>query len=285
VPPLGAHMSIAGGLHKAFERIRAIGGEALQIFTRNQRQWHCPTLTQREMDLFRSEWEKTGPVPVAAHSSYLINLSRPEDEMGTKSIRAFTEELQRAESLSIQWLITHPGAHLGAGAERGLENFIRNLDAALKLSGTKRVEVLVETTAGQGTCLGGTFEELAFILFHSSFKDRLGVCLDTCHIFAAGHDLRDERTYEETLSLVQKTFGMEKIKFIHLNDSKAPLGSHLDRHEHIGKGQMGLNPFRFILNDSRLSRIPMVLETPKGPKLEEDKVNLATLRSLFQGYN
>ncbi len=282
MPLLGAHMSIAGGLHKAFERIRSVGGEALQIFTRNQRQWQCPPLSEEEIALFHAEWANSARMPVAAHGSYLINLARSEDETLQRSIQAFTEELQRAEVLEIPWVITHPGAHLGAGMQKGVENFVRNLDRAMNLSDTSRVQVLVETTAGQGTCLGGSFGELAFILDHSTHRRRLGVCVDTCHLFAAGHDIRDKQSYRRTFSLIHKAFGLDRIRFIHLNDSKAPIGSRLDRHEHIGRGELGLHAFRPVLNDPHLAEIPMTLETPKGRGLEEDRRNLATLRALIK---
>ena len=281
VPLLGAHMSIAGGLHLAFTRIRKVKGEALQIFLRNQRQWKSPPLTSEMIEVFRLEWEKNQRIVVAAHDSYLINLAAPDQTTVEQSVSAFTDELVRAAALQIPFLITHPGSHRGLGVQAGLKRFVRNLDSAITLSRTSTVSILIETTAGQGTNLGSQFEEIAFILSESQYGDRLGVCFDTSHAFAAGYDLRTPETYEETLSLFDRVVGLQRLKFFHLNDSKRPLASRVDRHEHIGKGEIGLEGFRLLLNDPRFQNHPMVLETPKGKDLKEDKANLKTLRSLI----
>jgi deoxyribonuclease-4 len=282
VPLLGAHMSIAGGLHLAFTRIRRVKGEALQIFLSNQRQWKSPPLTSEMIEDFRLEWEKNQRIVVAAHDSYLINLAAPDQTTVEQSVNAFADELVRAAALEIPFLITHPGSHRGQGVEAGLRRFVRNLDSAITLSGTVSVSILLETTAGQGTNLGSQFEEIALILSDSQYGDRLGVCFDTSHVFAAGYDLRTPETYEETLSLFDRLVGLQRLKFFHLNDSKRPLASRVDRHEHIGKGEMGLKPFRLLLNDPRFQKHPMVLETPKGKDLKEDKANLRILRSLIR---
>ena len=274
-------MSIAGGLHLAFTRIRKVKGEALQIFLSNQRQWKTPSLTSEMIEDFRLQWKKNHRMVVAAHDSYLINLAAPDQTTVERSVTAFADELVRAAALKIPFLIAHPGSHRGQGVEDGLERFVRNLDSAISLSETGTVRVLIETTAGQGTNLGSKFEEISFILSESHYRDRLGVCFDTSHAFAAGYDLRTPETYEETFSLFDQIIGVKRLKFFHLNDSKRPLGSRVDRHEHIGKGEIGLQGFRLLLNDPRFQDHPMVLETPKGKDLKEDKKNLRVLRSLI----
>ena len=283
MPLLGAHMSVVGGLHLAFTRIRKVKGEALQIFLSNQRQWKTPPLTSEMIEEFRLQWEKNQRVVVAAHDSYLINLAAPDQTTVEKSVTTFADELLRAEALKIPFLITHPGSHRGQGVEAGLERFVHNLDSAISLSGTSSVSVLIETSAGQGTNLGCKFEEIAFILGQSQYVDRLGVCFDTSHAFAAGYDIRTPKTYKDTFSLFDQIIGLQRLKFFHLNDSKRPLNSRVDRHEHIGKGEIGLEGFRLLLNDPRFQDYPMVLETPKGKDLKEDRRNLKVLRSLITG--
>jgi deoxyribonuclease-4 len=274
-------MSVAGGLHLAFTRIRKVKGEALQIFLSNQRQWKTPPLTAEMIAAFRLQWQKNHPIVVAAHDSYLINLAAPDQKIVEKSVHAFADELVRAAALKIPFLITHPGSHRGQGVEAGLERFVHNLDSAITLSQTSSVEVLIETTAGQGTNLGSKFEEIGSILRESQYRDRLGVCFDTSHAFAAGYDLRTPETYAETFSLFDRIIGLPRLKFFHLNDSKRPLGSRVDRHEHIGKGEIGLEGFRLLMNDPVFQSHPMVLETPKGKDLKEDRKNLRVLRSLI----
>jgi len=281
MPLLGAHMSIAGGLHLAFDRLQEVKGEALQIFTKNERQWKASDITQTDAKLFTDKWEIAGHPPVAAHDSYLINLAAIDPMKLDKSVAAFSEELQRTELLGIPFLITHPGSHLGEGIEAGLATFVTNLDRAIQLSRTSRVSILIETTAGQGTNLGSTFNEIAYILQESRNGERLGVCYDTCHTFAAGYDLRTNKEYQKTFSEFDEIVGLEHLKFFHLNDSKKGLASRVDRHEHIGGGFIGLEGFRLLLNDARFRRHPMVLETPKGKDLKEDKENLRILRSLI----
>ncbi|UCF00913.1 MAG: deoxyribonuclease IV [Deltaproteobacteria bacterium] len=281
MPLLGAHMSIAGGLHLAFTRIQEVQGESLQIFLGNQRQWQTVPLTSEMVEDFRQQWKETNAMPVAAHDSYLINLAAPDPTTLEKSVAAFADELQRAAILGIPCLITHPGSHRGGGVEAGLERFVENMDRALTISKTSTVMVLIENTAGQGTNLGSTFEEIAFIISASRYGDGIGVCFDTSHAFAAGYDIRTRATYEKTFSQFDRIIGLERLKFFHINDSKRPLGSRVDRHEHIGKGEIGLTGFRLLLNDPRFQQHPMVLETPKGKELEEDKANLRVLRSLI----
>ncbi len=281
MPKLGAHMSIAGGLHQAFERLRKVRGEALQIFLSNQRQWKVPELTQEQVSRFLHAWEEGGFVPVAAHDSYLINLASPDHELHTRSTEALAEELRRCKLLGIRYLVAHPGAHCGMGREAGIERFTLGLDRAMEIAEAEGVIVLIETTAGQGTSLGGSLEEISAILHNSRFGELLGVCIDTCHLFASGFDLREKDHYNATIDALQKTIGLDRIHWFHLNDSKGELGSRIDRHAHIGKGKMGLEAFRHLLNDPRFEDHPMVLETPKGRDLKEDRRNLRVLRSLL----
>lgn len=292
MPFLGAHESVAGGLHLAFDRLRQVGGEALQIFTRNQRQWNPQPLTTEEISLFRKAWRLGGgpsvvgahdtmpSLPIASHASYLINLASGKQELVEKSVSAFVAEIQRCSLLGIPYVIIHPGSHGGDGVEVGLARFTTALDLALDAS-EAGVTVLLETTAGQGTGLGSRFEELAFILEHSRHPQRLGVCLDTCHIFAAGYDVRTLPAYGRTMAEFDRLVGIGRIKFFHLNDSKQKLASRVDRHEHIGQGEIGLEGFRNLLNDSRFADHPMTLETPKGDDLQEDRDNLRVLRGLI----
>lgn len=280
MPNLGAHESVAGGLHLAFTHIENVGGTALQIFTRNQRQWNPKAVTEEEQKLFADAWKNSGSIPVASHASYLVNLASGKPDLVQKSIAAFAEELKRCELLHIPMVVIHPGSHGGDGVETGLERFITNLDLALEHA-DNQVTVLLETTAGQGTGLGSRFEELAAIIEGSKYPEKLGVCIDTCHIFAAGYDIRTPAEYEATMAEFDKLVGIERIGFFHLNDSKKGLGSRVDRHEHIGEGEIGLEGFRNLLNDPRFAEHPMTLETPKGKDLQEDRDNLLTLRSLL----
>jgi deoxyribonuclease-4 len=277
---LGAHMSIAGGLHMAFERIMRVDGTALQIFTRNQRQWKVPELTGYDAELFAAAWAQWGDYPVAAHDSYLINLASDKPDLLKRSTLAFAEELRRIETLSIPYLVTHPGSHLGAGVEAGIARYAANLDRAIERSRTRQGMVLLETTAGQGTNLGSTFEELAAIIEASAHPDRLGVCYDTCHTFAAGYDIRTPEAYAATFAAFDRIIGLPRLKFFHLNDTKNELGSHKDRHEHIGEGGIGVEGFRNLMRDPRFKDVPKTLETPKKEDLQDDVRNLTLLREL-----
>jgi deoxyribonuclease-4 len=282
MPLLGAHMSIEGGLDKAFERISLVKGESLQIFSKNQRQWSVPELSASEIAQFSKARKHWGKGPIAVHDSYLINLANPDTKKSNRAVAAFAEEIRRASHLGISYLIMHPGSHVGAGIEKGLELLTANLDRAIKEAGeTTSVVVLLETTAGQGTGLGANFEELAQVISNSKYSDQLGVCFDTCHAFAAGYDIRTKGGYKKTFAAFDKIIGLERLKFFHLNDSKKELGSRVDRHEHIGRGKIGLEGFRLLMNDPRFTHHPMVLETPKEKDLKEDIENLKLLRSLI----
>lgn len=279
---IGAHMPITGGVDKAVERIMSIGGTALQIFTRNQRQWKVKPLEDKVVNRFKLLREEWGNFPVSVHDSYLINLASPKPDSVEKSVKAFSEELRRTERLDIEYLVTHPGSHLGTGKVEALERYVSNLDQAIALSETEEVKVLIENTAGQGTNLGSRFGDLATILEGSGYTSRMGVCFDTCHAFAAGYDLRTAESCAEVFERFDKLIGLDYIRFFHLNDSKQVLESHKDRHEHIGQGQIGLEGFRYIISDSRFSAIPKVIETPKDddPEFKLDKMNIDLLRSL-----
>ena len=282
MPLLGAHMSIAGGIDSCFDRLNQIHGASLQIFTTNQRQWRAGAFSRESIELFKMKWEESGRVPVAAHDLYLINLAAVDREILSKSVAAFAEELQRCTALGIPYLIMHPGAHVGEGLEQGLEKLVANLDRAIDIAGTNSVSVFLENTAGQGSSLGSTFEELNYIMASSRHGESMGVCYDTCHGFAAGYDIRSEEEYNRTMSCFDQKIGLNRLKFFHLNDSKRELGARVDRHEHIGKGKIGLEGFRLLLNDARFRNHPMVLETPKGKDMKEDVENLAVLHSLLE---
>lgn len=283
MPLLGAHQSIAGGLHLAFDRILQVGGESLQIFTANQRQWRANPISADDVRLFQEKRQAAGNMPVASHASYLINLATTEPDKAEKSITAFAEELRRCRQLGIELVVIHPGSHGGAGVEAGLHAVARNLELTLERSGAldANLTILLETTAGQGTALGSQFEELGWLLQHSTYPARLGVCVDTCHIFAAGYDLTTAAGYAQTMAQLEQHIGCGRVRFFHLNDSKKGCGSRVDRHEHIGFGQIGLEGFRSLLNDPRFRRHPMTLETDKGPDLAEDLANIGRLRALL----
>lgn len=277
-------MSIAGGYNKALNRGKEVDCTAVQIFTKNANQWAGKPITEEEIERFRTTSEATGYSvdSVLAHDSYLINLATPDEALWLKSLAAFGHELDRCAMLGIPALVTHAGAHVGSGEDAGLARIAQGLDLVLSERDGQDVMVLLETTAGQGTCLGYTFEHIARVidLLETGHKSRVGVCWDTCHLFAAGIDFTDLDKYERMVESFDTLVGLDKLRGIHLNDSKKGLGSRVDRHEHIGQGALGIEPFRFIMNDPRLAAIPKVIETPKGEDLAEDRVNLELLRSL-----
>ena len=277
---IGAHMSIAGGLHHALDRGREVGCGAIQIFLKNQRQWAAKPLEADEVRMFRAARRRTGIRRAFAHSSYLINLASPDASAWAQAVSAFTDELERAEALELSCVVIHPGSHMGAGLETGLRRVIAALDQVLARTSGCRVKVALENTAGGGNSLGRTFAELATLIDGAARPERIGVCVDTCHLFAAGYDVRTEAGYGRAMAECEAAVGRRRVLAFHLNDAKAPLGSGLDRHEHIGRGFLGLAPFRFLLNDRRFARVPKVLETPKEPEPTADLRNLATLRRL-----
>ena len=278
---LGAHMSIAGGVDKAPLRGREVGCETIQVFTKSNRQWRAKPLTDQEMDAYRANLAATGIGPVVAHDCYLINLAAPSASVYGQSVAAFRDEMERAERLGIPYLVTHPGAHLGAGEADGIARVAEALNTLHAALPDLALQVLLETTAGQGTSLGRRFEEIAAILERVEARARLGVCLDTCHLFAAGYELRTPAGYARTMQELHACVGIDRVKAIHVNDSKTGLGSRVDRHAHIGDGALGTAAFRLLLNDRRFRRVPMILETPKdGDDGVADRRNLARLRRL-----
>lgn len=272
----GAHESAAGGVHLAVERIRIVGGGALQLFTRNQRQWEAPEVSAEEALAFARAREAWGPYPVASHASYLINMASPDPALRHRSALALAAELARCRALAIALLAVHPGARTGASPEEALDNAAAVLDTALELAGELGPLVLLENTAGQGSSLGGNLGDLGAIIERSRHAHRLGLCFDTCHAFAAGYDIRDRAGLDAALGELDPG----RLRLVHLNDCKGALGSRLDRHEHIGRGGIGLEGFRAVVNHPRLAGLPMVLETHKEKDLALDRENLAVLRSL-----
>jgi deoxyribonuclease IV len=278
----GAHMSTSGGLHKAFAQGERAGCDTIQIFSKNQQQWRGKPLLDQDIAQFRAEQQRTGFAPLIVHDSYLINLASPKDELWEKSIAGFADELERCAALGIPYLVTHPGAHTGSGEEVGLQREAAALNRLFEAGTGGDTLVLLETTAGQGSCLGYRFEHLATLIELVGQPERIGVCVDTCHLLAAGYDIRTPATCAATFDEFDRVVGIERIKAFHLNDSQKDLGSRVDRHSHIGTGFVGLEGFRAIVNDARFAEIPMILETPKGDDLAEDIENLAKLRSLIQ---
>ena len=277
---LGAHESISGGLYKAFDRARSVGCETLQIFVKSNRSWAVKPLTEEDIARFKAKAEETGIQPVVAHTSYLLNLGTPDDTLWKRSRDTLIVELERCEALGVPYLVLHPGSHVGTGEEVGLAQVAQALGEVHAATPGFQAQILLETTAGQGTNLGYRFEHLGWLLEHTPTGERLGVCLDTCHVFAAGYELRTPDGYAATMEAFDRAVGLGRLKALHLNDSKGDLGSRKDRHEHIGKGHIGLEGFRHVLNDSRLANLPGLLETPKSDDLHEDRENLAVLRSL-----
>lgn len=285
MPLLGSHMSIAGGYHHALEAARDHGCTTVQLFTKNNNQWRGKPLAAEEVAIFRRVLKETRLKKTMAHDSYLINLASPDKELYRRSVDAFVDEVERADALGLTYLVMHPGTPTDGNEEEGLRRIARALDETHQRCPDAKVMVLLETTAGQGASLGYRFEHLATILDGVKDPDRLGICLDTCHVFAAGYPLAPEKEYRETLRLLDRSVGLKKLKAFHLNDSLKPLGSRVDRHAHIGKGHLGLEPFRLLLNDGRFRHHPMVLETAKegGYGEDMDAVNLKVLRGLQEG--
>lgn len=278
---LGAHMSISGGLHLAIDRAVAAGCGVLQIFTRNSNQWKGKPVSEADAALFRQKFAASGLHEIISHDIYLINLAAPPGETRDKSLAAFRDELETCTRLGIAKVVMHPGSHLTDSPQTGLGRVVAAFDQLFEEVPQFEGRVLIETTAGQGSNLGRTFEELAEIIGGSRFPDKFGVCFDTCHTFAAGYDTATEEGYRDTMEQFDRLIGLERLQCFHFNDSKKGLGSRVDRHEHIGQGALGLNPFRFILNDSRFTNIPKILETPKGDHNEMDLINLELLRGLI----
>ena len=281
-------MSISGGHWKALEAARALHCESVQLFTASPQSWPvrpappAGVLRDDDVTLFQQHLARTRVQCLLAHDSYLINLASPDETLFRRSVEAFVLELERAERLGLNYLITHPGSHVESGEEAGLARVIQGLDEIHRRCQNFRVRVLLETTAGQGTSLGHRFEHLGWILNHSAEAERLGVCFDTCHVFAAGYELSPRKAYLATLREFDRLIGLERLGAFHLNDSVKPLGSRVDRHAGLGLGCLGLEPFRLLVNDRRFRKLPMVLETPKESKegTPMDPINLKILREL-----
>jgi deoxyribonuclease IV len=278
---LGAHESVAGGAFNAIEHGRADGCEALQIFARPSAQWRAKPFLPEDVSLFRSEHAAVG-WPVMSHASYLINLSATDPVFLARSRDALEEEMARAEELGLDFVVLHPGAHLGVGADAGLTAAAASLSDLFDRTRGMRVQLLLEITAGQGSCLGCRFEEVEALLSRARGGHTVGVCFDTCHAHAAGHDLSTEEGYERTFDAFARVVGLDRLRAFHLNDSKTPAGSRVDRHAEIGDGYLGLLPFWRLVNDPRFARTPAVLETPSGADGQRSFArNLARLRALI----
>lgn len=281
---LGSHMSIAGGYDRAVHAAASFGFQSVQLFTKNNNQWKAPVLTESHVNAFQTALSESGIGSPVAHNSYLINLASPDDALWNQSIDAMTVEVERCHALGIADLVGHPGAHTGSGEETGLSRIAAALDQVLQRTSDTKVFIDLETTAGQGTCLGYKFAHLGSILARVKEPDRLGVCVDTCHIFAAGYSFGSREEYDVTMDELDQAVGLAKVRVWHLNDSLKDQGSRVDRHAGIGRGRLGLEPFRNVVNDVRFAGIPMILETPKGIDKETgeelDAINLRLLRGL-----
>ncbi len=281
---LGAHMSIAGGHDRAVHRAAEAGCDCLQFFSKSNNQWRAKAITEKEADRFKAALEEEKITHPIIHDSYLINLASPDDALWKKSTDAFIEELRRAELLGVPYVVTHPGSFTTSNETAGIKRIAQALDEVHRQTPNVEAQCLLETTAGQGTNLGWRFEQIAAILEKVENPDRLGVCFDTCHVFAAGYPMGTEKEYKATFREFDQVIGVKLLRAFHLNDSLRDFGSRKDRHEHIGHGKMGREPFRFILNDRRFKKIPMYLETPKEDEAGRnmDQINLKTLRGLIE---
>lgn len=275
-------MSIAGGVDKALLEGKKVACDVIQIFTKSSRQWASQPYSKEEIRNFASNQKETGIATVVAHDSYLLNLGSPDGALRKRSIQGFIDEVERCETLSIPYLIAHPGSHTGSGEEEGIKTIARSLDEVHAACPGYQVKVALEITAGQGSNLGYRFEQIRNMIDATRENDRLRVCFDTEHAFAAGYDIRTLDGYERTFGEFDEAIGLKLLAAFHLNDSKKEFHSRVDRHEHIGKGHIGVEAFRRLMNDPRFWGIPMCLETPKGPDLKEDVENLTLLRSLIE---
>lgn len=280
---LGAHMPTAGGVWKALQRGAALGCEIVQLFVKNNLQWSGRPYRADELANYRRELAACRLACVFGHTGYLLNLAAPPSPKRDQSIRSLIQEIDLATALGLPFLVMHPGAHLGQGEERGIQYVVAGLDEVCRASGRSPVRIALEVTAGQGTCLGHRVAHLAAIYDRVKRPERLGVCLDTAHLFAAGYDIRSSRGWDAVLEEIDSLVGRREILACHLNDSKTDLGSRVDRHAHIGHGRLGLAAFRHIVTDPRFRDLPGCLETPKSADLHEDAENLAVLRKLRAG--
>lgn len=276
---IGAHVSVAGGMPKAFPRAKELACEAIQVFVKNANRWQGKALSDEEVAAFREAHAEAG-LPIIAHASYLINLASPDDALFAKSAAALADELDRCTRLGIGGLVLHPGAHVGSGVEAGIRRVAEGLDSVFEQHPSLEASVLLENTAGQGTTLGADLHDLASILSQVAEPERIGVCIDACHAFAAGYDLRTQEGYDRLFADIEAILGLGRLRALHLNDSKFPMGSHRDRHANIGEGEIGTPFFARVLADARLDDLPAILETPEGEDGEGYRRDLATLRGL-----
>ncbi len=284
MPLLGAHISIAGGISKAPLRGAELGCDAIQLFVKNNRQWTCPELSETEIAKFKINLKQTHIKIAFAHACYLINIATPDEMIYKKSCNCLLLEYIRCEMLGLKYIIVHPGSHQGAGEKSGLRRVVQALNWIFAHRPPKNVKILLESTSGKGDNIAYCFSHLREILDAVNFPRGVGICLDTCHLFSAGYDLRTAAKYEQTLTVFDNIVGLKHLYVIHLNDSKYPLGSRRDHHEHIGKGKLGIEPFRFLLNDIRLQHLPMIIETPKEQGNKMDIRNLNVLQSLLNSH-
>ena len=277
---IGAHVSISGGVHAAFERGTQVGCTTMQVFTKNNNQWSGRAFTAEDIQNYKMAEAKSSIAPVVAHAAYLINLCAANRATLKKSRAALADELLRCEVLGIRGLIFHPGSHVGAGEEEGIKRIAESINAVHDQTGVLHTLTTLETTAGQGSAIGYRFEHLRQIIDLVQAKDRMAVCLDTCHLFAAGYAIHTETGWEETMRSLDAIIGLDRVLAVHVNDSKKEFGSRVDRHDHVGKGFIGKEGFRFLMNDPRFLRIPKIIETPKSEDMHEDVENLNVLKSL-----
>lgn len=277
---LGAHMSIAGGVHTALERGMRIGCTTMQMFVKNNNQWKGKPLTDEDVSTYKNLLSEARIHPIVVYDTYLINLCAVDETILKKSREALTDELNRSEQLGVEYLNFHPGSHMGAGEEEGIKRIAESLNIIHQQTKGYRVKSVIEATAGQGTAIGYRFEHLRRIIDLVEEQNRMAVCIDTCHVFAAGYDIATEKGYEATFKEFDEIVGLDRLVAFHANDSKRELGSRVDRHEHIGKGRIGIEGFRLLMNDERFQRVPKILETPKGPDMKEDVENMRVLKRL-----
>lgn len=278
----GAHESISGGVDKAIERGKMATCDTIQMFNKSNSQWRAAPLRSDVVDRYFKNQEELGVSVATSHSSYLINIASPDRALSVRSFNSLKEEMERCNLLKIPNLVMHPGAHVGSGEAAGLDRVVENINSLFDELPNNQCTLLLEATAGMGSTLGYKFEHLAYMIDRIDDKAHIGVCIDTCHIYAAGYNIADPKEYKKVIKSFDDTVGLDKLKIIHMNDSKMPLGSNRDRHEHIGKGTIGLQGFRNIVNDRRLKKIPMILETPKEDDLKADVRNLKVLRGLVK---
>ncbi len=279
---LGTHLSIAGGVDQAFDRAEALKCTSFQIFTKSSRQWEAKDLEPAVIERYHRRQQETGIAVVVCHATYLLNIGTTDDVIWQRSTQALANELKRCELLKIPYLVLHPGAHMGSGVEAGIARVVQALDKVHERWPDYRVKIALELTAGQGSTLGATFAEVAQMLAGCRQKERLAVCFDTCHALAAGYEFRTPASYRALMAEFDQVIGLDRLKVIHFNDSEKDLGSHVDRHAHVGEGRIGLAPFGYFLNDPRFKEVPFLLETPKDNDPEDDIRNLEKLRGLIK---